>query len=169
MSDPAFQGRPSIDVRSVQAPNALRDRLGSRLGRIDPEAIARAEAALKSLSSQFGQWLEDEVLKLEAARAVIRDQGLSRSAMDQVYTHAHDLKGLGSTYEFPIITQIAGSLCRLLGEADMRLQAPLYLVDAHIDAIRAAVRANIKTDEDPIGRNLVGTLEQQVAQQLQAS
>jgi len=166
MSDPVFQGRPPVAARPGQGPNALRDRLGSRLGRIDPEAIARAEAALKGLSSQFGQWLEDEVGKLEAARTSIRVKGLSRPAMDQLYTHAHDLKGLGSTYEFPIITQIAGSLCRLLGEAETRLQAPLNLVDAHIDAIRASVRGNIKTTEDPVGRSLVEALERQVDQQV---
>jgi chemotaxis protein histidine kinase CheA len=169
MSDPVFQGRPPAAVRpAVQAPNALRDRLGSRLGRIDPDAIARAEAALKGLSSQFGQWLEDEVRKLEAARTALREQGMSRPTVDQVYTHAHDLKGLGSTYEFPIITQLAGSLCRLLGEADKRLKAPLALIDVHVDAIRAAVRDDIKTTENPVGRGLVDALERQVDQHIAA-
>jgi chemotaxis protein histidine kinase CheA len=168
MSDPVFRATPTLGRPSGQAPNALRDRVGSRFGRIDPEAIARAEAALKGLSSQFGQWLEDEVSKLEAARVAIRDKGVNQATVDQLYTHAHDLKGLGSTYEFPIITQIAGSLCRLLGEADTRLQAPLYLVDAHINAIRASVRDNIKTTEDPIGRGLAEALSGQVDQHLKA-
>lgn len=166
MSDPVSEGHPPVAARPAQAPNALRDRLGSRLGRIDPQAIAKAEAALKGLSSQFGQWLEDEVGKLEAARAAIREQGPTRQTLDQLYTHAHDLKGLGSTYEFPIVTQIAGSLCRLLGETDTRLLAPLFLIDAHIGAIRAAVRDGVKTTDDPVGRGLVEALERQVDQQV---
>ena len=44
-----------------------------------------------------------------------------------------------------------------------RLTAPLPILDAHIDAIRAVVRDGIKTDENPTGRVLVEALEAQVA------
>ena len=51
------------------APNSLRLKVGGRFGAIDADAIAKAEAALKSLSGQFAQWLDDEIKKLDAARA----------------------------------------------------------------------------------------------------
>ncbi len=121
---------------------------------------------MKGLSSQFGQWLQDELDKLEAARAAIRDQGVTRSTIDQLYTHAHDLKGLGSTYDFPIVTQIAGSLCRILSEGEARLGTPLHLIDAHIDAIHACVRSDIKTSDAPAGRALVEGLQPEIDQYL---
>ena len=80
------------------APTVLRDRLGPRFGKIDPEAVAKAEAALKGLSSQFGQWLQDEVGKLDASREAIRTGGVTRASVDGLFTRAHDLKGLGATY-----------------------------------------------------------------------
>ncbi|MHB8284323.1 MAG: Hpt domain-containing protein [Caulobacteraceae bacterium] len=163
MSDPAFPAPAKPTIPGPGGPRA-----GSRFGRIDPEAIAKAEAALKGLSSQFGQWLEDEVSKLEAARAAVGEHGLDRSTANQLYTHAHDLKGLGTTYDFPIITQIAGSLCRLLGDADARLRAPLDMIDAHIAAIRTCVQTGIKTTDDPAGRGFVEALEAQVSQHAQA-
>ena len=83
------------------APTALRDRLGPRFGRIDPEAVAKAEAALKGLSSQFGQWLQDEVGKLEAAREVIRSEGANPTTIDRLFTHGHDLKGPGRHLRIP--------------------------------------------------------------------
>ena len=43
----------------IQPPNTLRLKLGGRFGAIDPAAIAKAEAALKSLSGNFSQWLQD--------------------------------------------------------------------------------------------------------------
>ena len=58
---------------------------------------------------------------------------------------------------------MAGSLCKLLGDVERRLDAPLYLVDGHINAIRAAFRDNIKDAETPVGRALVEELEQGVA------
>ena len=147
----------------IQVPNMLRLKVGSRFGGLNAGAVAKAEAALKNLSSQFSQWLRDELDKLEAARAAIRTAGLTKETGDKLYTHAHDLKGLGGTYEFPIITRMAGSLCKLLETPEQRLTAPMKLVDAHIDSIRAAVRDDIKDDSNPMGRVLVQELERQVS------
>ncbi|MBP6877329.1 MAG: Hpt domain-containing protein [Phenylobacterium sp.] len=147
----------------VIQPPSLRLKVGGRFGAIDPSAIAKAEAALKSLSGNFAQWLSEEVIKLDAARQLVRDAGVTAETMETLYLRAHDLKGLGTTYEFPLITRIGASLCRLIDDKDKRLTVPLPLVDAHIDAIKAAVRDSIKTDDHPVGRILIEELERKVA------
>ncbi|MES2342087.1 MAG: Hpt domain-containing protein [Pseudomonadota bacterium] len=148
----------------IQVPNTLRLKVGGRFGAIDPSAIAKAEAALKSLSGNFSQWLNDEVTKLEAARQRIKSEGMTPETMESLYLRAHDLKGLGTTYEFPLITRIGASLCRLIDDKDKRMQAPMALIDAHIDAIKAAVRDEIKTDEHPVGKALIQALEARVTE-----
>jgi hypothetical protein len=158
----------SSTAEIIPAPTGLRLKMGGRFGGVDAQAVARAEAALKSLSSQFGQWLQDEIDKIDSARAAVRAEGWTVATAEAVYFRAHDLKGLGTTYEFPLVTRIAGSLCRLLDDGDRRLQAPLFLIDAHIDAIKAAVRDNIRDAEHPVGRALVTELEGRVATQLAA-
>lgn len=143
--------------------NSLRLKVGGgRLGAIDAAAIAKAEAALANLSGNFGQWLNDEVTKLEAARQQVKAQGLSDANMENLYLRAHDLKGLGATYGFPLVTRIAGLLCRLIDDKAKRLAAPMPLIDAHIDAIKAAVRDDIKGEDHPVGRALIEELEAQV-------
>jgi hypothetical protein len=146
----------------IQVPNTLRLKVGGRLGAIDPAAIAKAEAALKSLSGNFAEWLADEVAKLEAARQRIKTEGLTPEAGENLYLRAHDLKGLGATYEYPLVTRIAGSLCKLIDDPSKRAQAPLFLVDAHIDAIKAAVKGGIQSEAHPVGQVLVTELEQRV-------
>lgn len=148
----------------IQVPNTLRLKVGGRFGAIDPSAIAKAEAALKSLSGNFAQWLQDEVVKLESARQRVRTDGATLETMESLYLRAHDLKGLGATYEFPLITRIAASLCRLIDDKEKRLVAPMPLIDAHIDGVKAAVRDNIKTDDHPVGQVLVTELERRVAE-----
>ena len=144
----------------IQAPSALRLKVGGgRLGAIDPAAIARAEAALKSLSGNFAQWLNDEITKLEGARQTVRAEGITPENMESLYLRAHDLKGLGATYGFPLITRIAGLLCRLIDDKSKRHASPMGLVDAHINAIKAAARDDIKTEEHPVGMILVQELE----------
>ena len=76
---------------------------------IDADVVARAEAALKSLSVQFSRWLQDEIDKLEAANGRLALEGLAGEAGETFHIHAHDLKGLGGTYEFPIVTRVAAS------------------------------------------------------------
>jgi chemotaxis protein histidine kinase CheA len=147
----------------IQPTNALRLKVGGgRLGAIDPAAIAKAEAALKSLASNFTQWLADEITKLDAARQQVRAEGATSETMENLYLRAHDLKGLGTTYGYQLITRIAGSLCRLIDDKEKRATTSLELVDAHIDAIKAAVRDDIKSDEHPVGRVLVEELERRV-------
>ncbi|MGH6992326.1 MAG: Hpt domain-containing protein [Caulobacteraceae bacterium] len=130
---------------------------------IDPEAVARAEAALKSLSANFAQWLADEIAKLGQARARIDHEGFTPETMEGLYMRAHDLKGLGTTYEYPIITRFAGSLCKFTDDPDARMKAPLVLIDEHIAAIRIAASEEIRTEDDPRGRAVAEALEAKVA------
>ncbi|MFI4973285.1 MAG: Hpt domain-containing protein [Caulobacterales bacterium] len=145
-----------------QVSNTLRLKVGGRLGGIDPAAVAKAEAALKSLSGNFAAWLQDELAKLEAARQKVHSDGLTPETGEALYLRAHDLKGLGATYEYPLVTRIAGSLCRLIDDPQKRTNAPMVLIDAHIDAIKASVKNQIQTDANPTGRALVEELETRV-------
>ena len=149
----------SNPAQVIPPSNNLKLKVGAGRFNLDADSIARAEAALKSLSGQFAQWMQDELTKLDAARAEIRAKGLTPETAEGLYMRAHDLKGLGATYEFPLVTRIAASLCRLIDDPATRMTAPMPLVDAHIDAIKAAVRDDIKTDEHPVGRVLANELE----------
>ena len=146
----------------IQVPNTLKLKVGGRFGGIDPGAIAKAEAALKSLSSNFSEWLQDEITKLDGARARIKAEAWTAETAENLYLRAHDLKGLGTTYEFPLITRIAASLCKMIDDADTRLNAPMHIIDAHIDAIKACVRDSIKDASNPIGKMLAEELEAKV-------
>lgn len=156
----------SNSAQVIRPTNTLRMKVGGGFGGIDANAIAKAEEALKAMSSQFGQWLKDEIVKLEQAQAAIRETGYTAETAEALYYRAHDLKGLGSTYQYPLVTRLAGSLCKLMDDQQKRMAAPLVLLDAHIDAIRAVVRDQIQTDEHPTGRILAETLEARVTAHL---
>lgn len=152
----------SNSAQVIRPPNNLRQKVGGGFG-INADAIAKAEEALRAMSAQFSQWLSDEVAKLDKAQADIREKGYTPETAEALYFRAHDLKGLGTTYEYPLVTRIAGSLCRMLDDPASRMTAPIVILDAHIDAIRAVVRDEIKTDDHPTGRVLAESLEASVA------
>ena len=153
----------SNPAQVIRPPNTLRMKVGGGFGGIDAGAIAKAEEALKAMSAQFGQWLLDEIVKLDQAQTDIRTLGYNVATAEALYFRAHDLKGLGTTCQYPLVTRLAGSLCKMMDDPAKRMAAPIVLLDAHIDAIKAVVRDEIQTDDHPVGKILAETLEARVA------
>lgn len=75
---------------------------------------------------------------------------------------AHELKGLAPTFGYPLIQELAASLCSLVDEDRLPLQQRLPLIDDHIDAIRTLAEKRIRAAMDPVGRALVGQLASDV-------
>ncbi|MFC4724204.1 Hpt domain-containing protein [Glycocaulis abyssi] len=149
-------------IEIINPPNMLKVKVGGRIAPADPAAIARAEAALAEMKEEFSGWLAEEVDKLEAALAKVEAEGLTSDAGDELFTVAHDLRGLGTTYDFPLVTRMAASLSRLVETGEKRELVPVQLVEAHVGAIRAALRQNIRTDDHAVGRTLAEELETRV-------
>lgn len=132
----------------------------------DASAVKRADDAMQAMSGSFEEWLDQDIRRLQIARVAAENAAWSDGAIGAVYGAAHDLKGMGGSYGYPLVTQLAASLCRLIetdaGKAAAR--ANPSLVKAHVDALRAAVRDRIATGEHPVGRALIQALESEVEQ-----
>jgi hypothetical protein len=143
----------------IKVPNTLKNKIGGRMSKVDNAAIAKAEAALASLSANFDDWIVGEIDKLDACRKAVDQGELSGKAGKELFNCAHDLKGLGTTYGYPIVTQMADSLCDITNTQELRDKAPLFLIDVHVDAIRAAVKSKIKVSDHPVGGVLVSEMQ----------
>ncbi|NJR20431.1 MAG: Hpt domain-containing protein [Hyphomonadaceae bacterium] len=119
----------ATDVQIHNPPNRLKAKLGTMSSVFDAKAVARAEAALVTLSDNFGDWLDEEVVKLSKAHQASSEPFSGDAHMSVFYRCAHDLKGLGTTYGYPIISEFAGSLCRLLDSPEARARAPREVLE----------------------------------------
>lgn len=134
----------------------------NKMPKIDMEAIRRAEESLKALSSNFGDWIKDEVEKLIAAHAAFKATPDAQT-LKSLFAAAHDLKGQGATYEYPLITDIASVMCKLLDDRTVEFaQTHAKLVAAHVQAMQAALAHEMKTQDDPAAKALLGELTEQV-------
>ncbi len=149
-------------IEIINPPNMLKAKVGGKLPPADKALIERAERAVDNLKVEFSDWLGEEVTRLELYLVEVRKTGLDGELGEMLFTTAHDLRGLGTTYEFPIITRMAGSLSKLIDTEEKRASAPMSLIEAHVGAIRAAVVQNVRDDADPIGKALAEELEKQV-------
>lgn len=157
----------SEKVEVINLPNTLRVKVGGKLGAVDADTIAKAEAALADLSTQFDQWLMDEVEKVNEAYAAVKAAKGSADSLERLYFCVHDLKGLGTTYGFPLVTRVAASFGRMCDEPEKRARAPMVLIAAHLDTINVMIRDQIKSENHPIGTVLAKTLEDRVKELLE--
>lgn len=125
---------------------------------IDP--VARAEQALAELSNEFSDWMEDDWLRLDAARREVQATGLSRANCDELYRAAHDIRGQAATFGYPWAAPVADSLCRLIEHSPDQLRIPLLLINQHVDAIRAIVRKNARGNTEETAERLGLSLRQ---------
>jgi HPt (histidine-containing phosphotransfer) domain-containing protein len=124
----------------------------------DDDPVARAEAALAQLSSEFGAWMHAECERLEAARQDVVAKGFTEKTFDQLFRAAHDIKGEAPTFGYPALAGAADSLCRLLEHTPEATRIPLALVDQHVDAVRAIAREYGRADLPDIARALTARL-----------
>lgn len=124
------------------------------------KAVQRAEQALSLLSEQFSDWMEAEVASLETARDTFLAANDRASAVADVFRSAHDMKGQGETFGFPIAARAAANLTQFLEQID-DASAPVVaiVVDEHVKAIRAMLAEDARDESHPIALKLVGELE----------
>jgi len=147
-------------IEIFMPPNVLKAKMGS--GKLDLSAVKRAEQAIDNLKSEFTGWVIQDVSRLVEAGAAYVKQSNEETLAD-LYRAAHDLKGQAATFDFPLISRVASSLCLLTDDTVYGLPLPLNLIGAHIDAIKVIVRDNLKDPSDQTATELAAELEQQVA------
>jgi hypothetical protein len=123
----------------------------------DIEAIARAETALAELSGEFAGWMKAECDRLDAARVQVRSIGLSYRTREELFRAAHDIRGQGTTFGYPLAAAAADSLCHLLEYSMDKDSIPQMLIDQHVDGVRAIIREDAG-DSSKIARMLAASL-----------
>lgn len=151
-------------IEIITPPNALKAKIGGPLNLNSAEVIARAERALQNMSHEFEDWLDEEITRVETAWEAGKALDNREDQLVALYAKSHDLKGLATTYGYPLITRYAKSLCKLIATEESREIAPAALIEAHVHACRTAMRQDIKSADHPVGLALAIELENQTAE-----
>ena len=128
------------DHEVIVVPNRLKKKALRHAPADEPDPLTDAEIALEELSEQFGSWMEDECVALEGARQLIHRKGLTEEARQALFRAAHDIKGHGTTFGYPMASDVADSLCRVMEHAGGTAQIPLTFIDQCVDSVRAIIR-----------------------------
>jgi len=122
----------------------------------------------RGLSSQMLAELREIYLQgvradLTALDALLEDLSLDRRSWTEVIERlrrvTHNIKGQGSSFGYPLMTEIGGSLHELLRQApDRPTPAAARVIEAHVTCLRRVIDNDIDGEPGPEGRRLVERL-----------
>ena len=144
----AKPGKRPPRVRYFRARNRLRAKVGAsgapgkEPGKISAEALERAMAEIKKAEEDYPDWLRETLSELDQELSSARemdpaDRGKHMRKFENV---AHELKGQGGTFGYPLISRFGKSLNEFAGHAGERItDNHLEIVKAHVDVMRAVI------------------------------
>jgi len=163
--------RPGVSgskVRLYRFRNRLKEKaggaqVGSGPGSISVAALAAAEAEFQKMAEDYPDWVQGLLGQMEEHYRRCVGLPERRPALFKGLNDiAHDLKGQGGTFGYPLVTFIADSLYRFTRPREHYEDEQVAIVRAHLDAIRAVVAGRVKGDGGTIGRDLIAAMQRAV-------
>ncbi len=149
----------------IDVPRLIEPKRPSDTDDIDPELLAKAEALVAGLQPQYLTWVQEDLDRLQVALDGARaaEAAGRAEAMQPVFAIAHDIKGQGGSFGYPLITEIGGQLCGLLdGRLDFAEEV-LEVVGLHVEAMRLVVAERMEGDGGKAGQRLKRGLQAVIA------
>ena len=132
---------------------------GSAANKIDADTFRRAEEAVSKLAEQYREWAQSDIEMLRDLLTKLNADSPDRADVyDKIRAIAHDMRGQGSTFGYPLITRIARSISHTIkeGSGDEAIDA---LVQAHVDAMADIVDNSLDGDGGDDGARVIKDLE----------
>ncbi|WP_431858949.1 response regulator [Azospirillum sp.] len=147
----------------------LPNRLGAKVGvgprdpvpALPESVLEAAEAEIQSRAGDYATWIAAEVE--EMTRRIDRLGADSRHVaglVADISRAAHEMRGQGGIFGYPLITQIAKSLYEATS-GGLKAVTPneQLLFKAHVDAIKAVMHGRVSGDGGATGQQLLASLE----------
>lgn len=155
-----------VKVRLYRFQNRLKDKcagLGVSAATLDPKAMAEAEEALNKMSEDYPDWVSALLVKMQEQHGRCVDTPEDRKDLFEAINHiAHDMKGQGGTFGYPLITAFSDSLYGFTTMKTGIEDNHVELVKAHIDAMRAVIRGRVSGDGGEVGEQLTQVLNKAI-------
>lgn len=143
-------------IRFYSPPRFLRAKTGGDIS-FDASQIASVQKELDTWSDDFVKWTLDYIEKLKRLIASIRakESAQRRGDFDRINQIAHELRGQGGIFGYPLVSSVAKSLFELTNDTLDRSDECLYLVQNHIDTLQIVLRDEVRGDGGNLGLEII--------------
>jgi len=99
------------------------------------------------LVEQFVTWTTDAVNELKAIVTELDGSELkSDEKAARIYDLTHNIKGMGGSFDFPLMTFAGGSLCSYIKDLDADKNLSARIIDAHVKVFDVVLAHKIQGD-----------------------
>jgi chemotaxis protein histidine kinase CheA len=147
----------------ITPPHTIRTKVSGG-GPLSTQMLQKAEEVVQQHAEKYIERAQAQVDGLiEVAREAHAETSDRPTIFEKIFLQAHDIRGLGSTFGYTLVTNIAASLCNFVESIDEHDDNVMEVLDAHVDALRGMIGNDVKGDGGPIGREILDGLNQAVA------
>ncbi|MDA1089961.1 MAG: Hpt domain-containing protein [Proteobacteria bacterium] len=134
----------------IKPDRQLGDKVGKTGGPTPEQAILRALNATENLSEAYQGWAVDDLQDLwRAFQESASDEG---AEVRKMFNIAHEVRGQGGSFGFPLITSISDSLCKVLEPRTSLTRRDMEVIRIHILAMKAVFHQGLKGDSGNAGK-----------------
>lgn len=125
------------------------------------EALRRAEQAIENLDINYPEVAAPKV-KTIFGYIVRMTKGETLSPEDQeaMYRESHDIKGQGGSFGYPLLSEIAASLCVCIEHGNKENTHYIAILNNHITALKLILEKNIKGAGGKAEQELIKTIQE---------
>lgn len=107
------------------------------------------------LVEQFVSWTSEAVAELkEIVAGLTGEEGKSDEKTDRIYDLTHNIKGMGSSFDFPLMTNAGSSLCSYIKNIPADKTVSPKVVEAHVRVFEVVLEHKIQGDGGDKGKAL---------------
>lgn len=127
---------------------------------IADEMLAKAEAAIDRLAAEYPRHARRDVTDMRRyAEMMASDLANRRGHYNEILRIAHDVRGQGVLFGYPLLTRYAASLCRATRLLEDDDTAILCIVHAHIAAMQAILHCGAAGLKNRTAQEIAAGLE----------
>jgi len=126
------------------APRPLRVTDGPAKSNIADAVLAKAEAIVDRMSAEYPVHASRDLEQLEQAAASMTGDGQMRDMhYGDIFRIAHDIRGQGAVFGYPLMSRLAGSLCLAMRSLEAQDGAMMTIVRCHVTGMRAMLEHSV--------------------------
>jgi len=156
------------EVYLFRLQNRLLEKAGGLSGApgvLPTRVLAEADSKLDRSATDFHTWALDYLRSLSRLCVVAAKapSDKRRKPFEHINLIAHELRGQGGTFGYPLITVVGKMLYEITGLGCSTDDNAIEIVKAHIDTMRVVFRDKVTGDGGEVGRDLLEALKRAIA------
>ncbi len=113
------------------------------------------------LFSEYMTWTSTSLSEFETLLSEVSDNPTKnpsntegQTIAEQMYAISHNIKGMGASFGFPLMTDLGDTLCHYLKDLPKDTSISVSIVGAHLKAMKVILDNRIEGEGGEMGENL---------------